>query len=134
MMDEMPTAIDGVQGGQTETQIQIHPHAEDRWTERTPAEEPLSAAWARSVRIQAPAADADEVRLYAPYSALLVYRQGMLRTVLNNDGRISCPALGTCSSCENLIDPVVDDTCRWCDAEIETQGHGRATVTRGDVE
>jgi len=133
-MQNITSQIDAAQGGQTDIQTQIHPHAEDRWAERTPAEKPLSEAWAASVRVQAPAADADEARLYAPYNALLVSRCGVLRTVLHNDGRVECTALGTCSSCENVIDPIGDETCRWCGAETQTQGRGRAAVTRGDSE
>lgn len=134
MTQKIASQIDAAQGGQSDNQIQIHPHAKDRWAERTPAEEPLSEAWAASVCVRAPAAHADETRLYAPYNALLVYRQGMLRTVLHNDGRVECAALGTCSTCENVIDPIADETCRWCGAETQTEGRGRVVVTRGDLE
>ncbi len=134
MMQDNTTAIDGSQDGQINGRIQMHPHAEDRWTERTPAEKPLMAAWAESIHVRAPAADADVVRLYAPYNTLLVLRDGTLRTVLHNDGRIDCSALGVCASCENVIDPIEDKTCRWCDSKVQTGGHGQVKVTRGDSE
>jgi hypothetical protein len=133
MTQQISAATGGAQGGST-TQIQIHPHAQDRWAERTPAEEPLSAAWEASVPVQVPAANATETRLYAPYDALLVYRHGLLRTVLLNDGRLECPGLDTCAACENLMDPIEDETCRWCGATTRTQGHGGVTLTRGDSE
>lgn len=132
MIQNNTTEIGGSQGGQINGRIQIHPHARDRWAERTPAEKPLTAAWAESLRVRAPAADADVVRLYAPYNALLILRDGTLRTVLHNDGRINCAALGVCASCENLVDPIEDNMCRWCDAQVQTGGHGRVKVTRED--
>jgi hypothetical protein len=132
MTQQMSTAVGGAQGGQSGAQIQIHPHADRRWAERTPAEPALSAAWDASVRVRAPAADADEVRLYAPYDALLVYRAGVLRTVLNNDGRLECPGLGACTACGNVVDPVSGESCRWCGAETQTEGHGRVAITRGE--
>lgn len=133
MTQKTPTANGGVQTTQTAAQIRILPHAEERWGERTPAQESLRAAWAGSVRVQVPGVDADETRLYAPYDALLVYRQGALRTVLNKKGWVGCPSLGECTACGNVIDPVVDEVCRWCGTETETQGHGRASLSRGDL-
>lgn len=127
MMDDISSTT-AAQGAQ------ISGHAEERWAERTAAEEPLSAAWEQSVPIQAPDADADECRLYAPYDALLVSRRGVLRTVLHNDGRVQTATLGCCSSCDNLLDPLADETCRWCGAETETHGHGQVTITRGELQ
>jgi len=132
MTKKISTANGEAQAAQTDAYVRISTHAQERWTERTSAQESLRAAWERSIRVRAPSASATEVRLYAPCEALLIYRQGALRTVLNNDGRIDCTALGACTACENLIDPVQDATCRWCGAETETHGRGRASVVRGD--
>jgi|APHM01.1.fsa_nt_gi hypothetical protein len=134
MFQDNTTAIDGSQGGQINGRIQIPSHAQDRWTQRTPAEKPLTVAWTESIRVCAPAANADVARLYAPYDALLVLRDGTLRTVLTNDGRINCSALGVCASCKNLIDPIADTTCRWCDSRVQTGAHGQVKVTRGDTQ
>jgi hypothetical protein len=119
-------------GGQT--MVEISGHARQRWAERTPAETSLQAAWNQSVAVTAPAADSTAARLYEPYDALLVVKQGTLRTVLYNDGRIDTTGLTECSACGDLVDPVDDETCRWCGAKCGTTGTpGRVTLTRGDI-
>ena len=111
--------------------VPIIPHAYDRWSERTPAEVSLEAAWEAAVSVEAPEADATEARLYPPYNALLVVRDGKLRTVLHNDGRIECSGLGTCDACGKLIDPLAGATCPWCGGETSSERTlGRVTLTR----
>lgn len=112
-----------------------YPHAPERWEERTPAEISLEEAWKEAVPVHAPECDATSTRLYVPYDVLLVERAGMLRTVLNNDGRINLEGLSACPSCEGLYDPLhADGTCGWCDALLPTRRTtgGVTLVSGGD--
>jgi hypothetical protein len=102
--------------------IAIHPHARTRWRERTRAGVSLRRAWQQAWTVSAPAADADFTRLFPPYDLLLIYRGGMLRTVMHNDGRIDAPRLVECPACDTVNDPFETRTCRWCtcNADLET--------------
>jgi hypothetical protein len=110
------------------------PHAETRWTERTPAEPSLRDAWQAAIPVDAPDCDAETVRLYAPYDVLLVVRAGVLRTVLHaDDDRTDHAGLSPCEGCGDLVDPVRDARCPWCDAPLATmEVPGGVTLRRGD--
>lgn len=95
-----------------------YPHAYKRWSERTPAEVSIEEAWIRAIPVEAPECDAQDVRLYAPYDALLVVRGGVLRTVLLSDDRTDLSGLTPCSKCDDLIDPLRSEICPWCDTEV----------------
>jgi hypothetical protein len=109
------------------------PHAPEQWRTRTPAGLTLVEAWKQAVPIRAPDCDADSTRLYAPYDALLVERSGVLRTVLNNDGRVETDGLSTCPSCNGLYDPLrTEGSCRWCGAPLPSQRTtASVTLVRG---
>ncbi|NHN41830.1 hypothetical protein G9C85_09330 [Halorubellus sp. JP-L1] len=109
----------------------IKPHARTRWAERTPADRPLEVAWRQAQPVDAPAARCSYARLYQPYDALFIVRDGWLRTVLHNDGRLEKDGLVLCTTCDDLIDPIMHDTCPTCDAEQPaSQTSGRITITR----
>lgn len=95
------------------------PHAIDQWNDRTPAEIPLIDAWRKSIPVAAPECDAETVRYYAPYDALLIVRAGVLRTVLISDNRTDFSGLSPCESCGELVDPLRADECPWCEATLE---------------
>jgi len=108
------------------------PHAPDMWQDRTPAEVSLEAAWRVAIPVHAPECNASHTRLYAPYDALFVVRGGVLRTVLNNDGRIDTEGLATCAGCDELVDPLRDDECPWCDSPLPAQQvTGGVTLVKG---
>ena len=99
-----------------------------------PADISLDDAWEQSVDVVAPEADCTSARLYPPYDALLVVKHTTVTTVLHNDGRLETPGLIECAGCENLADPVDNDTCPWCgDALSGTVRSGRVTISRGDI-
>lgn len=98
------------------------PHAPDMWEDRTPAEISLEEGWKRAIPVRAPECNATFTRLYAPYDILFVVRDGLLRTELNNDGRIDLEGLSTCSECNDLYDPFrAGGTCPWCDAVLPSR-------------
>jgi len=73
----------------------IKQHARDRWHERTPQTgrskkrgASTIEAWRIATPVDAPAAECSHARLYEPTDALMLVREGWLRTVLNNDGRL----------------------------------------------
>lgn len=108
------------------------PHAPTQWQKRTPAEISLEAAWRAAIPVRAPKCNASFTRLYAPYDVLLVVRDGWLRTALPNDGRINTEGLATCASCEELVDPLRDDECPWCDTPLPArQATGGVTLVKG---
>lgn len=110
----------------------ITDHAHARWQERTPADRPLEVAWRQATPVEAPAAGCDHARLYEPYDALLVVRAGWLRTVLHNDGRLETAGLVLCGACDDLVDPITDECCPWCDEPLPAvQQCGAITVVRG---
>lgn len=70
----------------------------------------------------------------ARYNALLAVKQGILTTVLDNDGRLEDPGLAECETCGDLVDPVEDDACPWCGEVCTTEARpGRVTITRGAI-
>ena len=95
-----------------------YPHAYKRWSERTPAEVSIKVAWMCAIPVEAPECDAQDVRLYAPYDALLIVRGGVLRTALLSDYRTDLSGLTPCSKCNDLIDPLRSETCPWCDTVV----------------
>lgn len=110
----------------------IKPHARDRWQERTPADRPLENAWCKAKPVEAPAAWCTYARLYEPYDALMLVRDGYLRTVLRNDGRLEKDGLVMCEACDDLVDPISDDECPWCGTVQPTvRKCGAITVVRG---
>lgn len=110
----------------------IKPHAHDRWHQRTPADRPLEVAWRAAKPVDAPAAECSAARLYEPYDALMLIRDGWLRTVLINDGRLNNAGLVMCSACDDLVDPVTDTECPWCgEAQPRTQTCGAITIVHG---
>jgi len=109
----------------------IEEHAQKRWHERTPADRPLEAAWRAGKPVGAPAARCSAARLYEPYNALMVVREGWLRTVLINDGRLAKQGLVMCEACDDLVDPVSDAACPWCgEPQPRTRTCGAITVVR----
>ncbi|WP_254821947.1 hypothetical protein [Haloglomus halophilum] len=110
----------------------IKQHARDRWHERTPAERPLEEAWRVAKPVDAPAARCSHARLYEHTDALLLVRDGWLRTVLINDGRLNTPGLVMCRSCDDLVDPITETRCPGCgEAQPSTQTCGQITIVRG---
>ena len=110
----------------------IKEHARARWHERTPADRPLEAAWRAGKPVSAPAARCSDARLYEPYNALMVVRNGWLRTVLVNDGRLDKDGLVMCKACDDLVDPISDSECPWCgEPQPRTRTCGAITVVRG---
>lgn len=112
----------------------IKQHARDRWHERTPADQPLSSAWFSATPVDAPAAECSHARLYHPTDALMLVRDGWLRTVLINDGRLQYSGLVMCDACDDLIDPITHTDCPTCGYSQSTvQTCGQITVIyRGD--
>jgi len=106
------------------------PHAVDRWHERTPAEVSLTEAWKAAVPVGAPETTADDVRLYAPYEMLLIVRAGLLRTELHRDHRTDLSGLLPCPECGDIVDPVLDEQCPWCDATLDRLCDGRVRISR----
>ena len=110
----------------------IKQHARDRWQERTPADRPLVVAWRAAKPVEAPAARCSAARLYEPFDALMLVRDGWLRTVLVNDGRLQTDGLVMCDRCDDLIDPITDTECPWCgEPQPRSQTCGAITVVRG---
>lgn len=110
----------------------ITPHARERWHERTPADRPLEVAWNQAEAVDAPAARCSDVRLYQPYNALLIVRDGRLRTVLINDGRLADAPFVLCDTCDDLVDPVSDDRCPSCgEPHPAVMEVGQITIVRG---
>ncbi|WP_200530886.1 hypothetical protein [Halorubrum sp. LN27] len=112
------------------------PHAYEQWEARTPAEISLEEGWRAAIPVHAPECNATFTRLYAPYNVLFVVRDGLLRTELNNDGRIDTEGLSTCPSCEELIDPLrAEGNCPWCDAVLPNrQTTGGVTLVTGGAQ
>jgi len=109
----------------------ITDHARTRWEERTPADRPLEVAWRQAKPVEAPAARCTGARLYEPYDALMIVRDGSLRSVLINDGRLDTTGLVLCEACDDLIDPIGDPTCPWCGhTQPSEQTHGAITLVR----
>lgn len=110
----------------------IKPHARDRWNERTPADRPLEVAWRHAKPVEAPAARCSYARLYERYDALMLVRDGWLRTVLNNDGRLEMDGLVMCEACDDLVDPITETECPGCgEPQPAVQTCGQITVKRG---
>lgn len=110
----------------------IKQHARDRWHERTPADRRLEDAWRVAKPVDAPAARCSHARLYEPTDALMLVRDGWLRTVLINDGRLQTNGLVMCESCDDLVDPITDTHCPSCgDQQPAVQTCGQVTVIRG---
>ena len=110
----------------------IKQHARDRWNERTPADQPLASAWFSATPVTAPAARCSHARLYEPTDALILVRDGWLRTVLINDGRLQESGLVMCCSCDDLIDPITDEHCPTCgESQPAKQTSGQITVVHG---
>ena len=121
--------------GQGTVPVTVSEHARDRWTERTPADVPLEAAWNQALDVEAPEADSTASRLFPPYNALLLVKHTTLTTVLHNhDHRLNTPGLSDCSRCGDLVDPVDHDTCPWCGEDcVRTTRPGCVTLTRGGI-
>ena len=110
----------------------IKQHARDRWHERTPADQPLASAWFSATPVTAPAARCSHARLYEPTDALMLVRDGWLRTVLINDGRLQKDGLAMCEACDDLVDPITDTQCPSCGHSLpDIQTCGQVTVVRG---
>lgn len=110
----------------------IKQHARDRWRDRTSADRPLEAAWRAAKPVEAPAARCAYARLYERSDALMLVRNGWLRTVLINDGRLEKDGLLMCEACDDLIDPISDDECPWCGkSQPAVQECGQITVVHG---
>lgn len=110
----------------------ITQHAYERWNQRTPADRPLEVAWRQATPVDAPAAECSDVRLYEPFNALLLVRDGRLRTVLNNDGRLTNPWVVMCDACDDLVDPISETECPGCgEPQPAEQVCGQITVVRG---
>ncbi|MBB6090852.1 hypothetical protein [Halobacterium salinarum] len=107
------------------------PHAPEQWRKRTPAEIDIEAAWKLAIPVRAPECNAQDVRLYAPYDALLLVRGGLLRTALLSDHRTDLAGLFPCPSCDDLVDPIRSDCCPWCDAVLEDVARSSIRVTKG---
>jgi len=109
------------------------PHAREMWEARTPAKKSLEEAWRAAIPVRAPECNATYTRLYAPYNMLFVVRDGLLRTELNNDGRIDTEGLSICPCCEELIDPLrAQGHCPWCKATLPSrQTTGGVTLVSG---
>lgn len=105
------------------------PHAPDQWRTRTPAEISIEEAWKVAIPVNAPECNAQDVRLYAPYDALLLVRGGLLRTVLVSDHRTDLSGLLPCPECDDLVDPLQADTCPWCDSQMEQLKCGNISLT-----
>jgi len=110
----------------------IKQHARERWHERFCTDEPLDAAWFTATPVDAPAARCSHARLHQPTDALMLVRDGWLRTVLVNDGRIQQNGLVMCDACDDLVDPITHEECPSCGAsQPAVQTYGRATLIRG---
>ncbi|WP_418284836.1 hypothetical protein [Halorubrum sp. DTA46] len=110
----------------------IKQHARDRWHERFPTDRPLEAAWRTAKPVDAPAARCSHARLYEPVDALMLVRDGWLRTVLINDGRLATTGLVMCEACDDLVDPITDTRCPTCgEPQPAVQTCGQVTVIRG---
>ena len=110
----------------------IKQHARDRWHERTPADRPIEEAWRIATPVDAPAAECSHARLYEPTYALMLVREGWLRTVLNNDGRLQKTGLVMCDNCDDLVDPIIDTRCPSCgNPQPAVQTCGQVTVIHG---
>lgn len=124
--------------GNTLDQTNVPPikqHARERWHQRTPADRPLAIAWQQAKTVEAPAAQCSDARLYEPYDALLLVRDGWLRTVLINDGRLRNPGLVMCEACDDLVDPISDTECPWCgEPQPAEQVCGQITVVHGGTQ
>jgi hypothetical protein len=110
----------------------IKQHARNRWHERFPIDRPIEAAWRAGKPVDAPAARCEHARLYEPVDALMLVRDGWLRTVLVNDGRLSTTGLVMCEACDDLIDPITDTRCPTCgELQPAVQTCGQVTVVHG---
>ncbi|WP_152422408.1 hypothetical protein [Halorubrum californiense] len=110
----------------------IKQHARDRWHERTPADRSIEEAWRVATPVDAPAAECSHARLHEPTDALLLVRDGWLRTVLNNDGRLQKAGFVMCDSCDDLVDPITDTCCPSCgDPQPTVQTSGQITIIHG---
>lgn len=108
-----------------------HPHAPEQWRKRTPADISIEEAWKVAIPVNAPECDAQDVRLYAPYNALLLVRGGLLRTALVSDYRTDLSGLGPCPECDDLVDPLRSDTCPWCNSPLEKLECGPIRIDMG---
>lgn len=108
-----------------------HPHAPQQWRKRTPAEVAIEEAWKVAIPVRAPECDAQDVRLYAPYNALLLVRGGLLRTALISDHRTDLSGLLPCPECDDLVDPMRSGTCPWCESPLEQLECGHISVHIG---
>jgi RNA polymerase subunit RPABC4/transcription elongation factor Spt4 len=110
----------------------IKQHARDRWHERTPGNQPLASAWFSATPVDAPAAKCSHARLYEPTDALMLVRDGWLRTVLINDGRLQHSGLVMCDNCDDLVDPITHTRCPTCGSpQPAVQTCGQVTVVHG---
>jgi hypothetical protein len=107
------------------------PHAPEQWRKRTPAAVSIEDAWKVAIPVRAPECDAQDVRLYAPYDALLLVRGGLLRTALLSDHRTDLSGLLPCPECDDLVDPIRSTTCPWCECELEQLQCGSVAVDLG---
>jgi rubrerythrin len=109
----------------------IKDHARKRWHDRFNTDRPLEAAWRTAKPVEAPAARCSHARLFEQQDALMLVRDGWLRTVLINDGRLSAPGLVMCEECDDLVDPISDKQCPSCGVDQPAvQSRGRITVVR----
>lgn len=124
----------GEKRGQNTVPVTISEHAREQWAARMQTDISLKTAWEQSVAVEAPEADSTAARLYPPCNALLVVKHATVTTVLHNDGRLNTPGLIECPACDDLVDPVDDDTCPWCGEDCtEPTRPGCVTLTRGDI-
>lgn len=110
------------------------PHASEQWRDRTPAEVSVEEAWKAGVPVEAPECNAQDVRLYSPYDALLVLRAGLLRTVLLGTRRTDLSELAPCTECGDLVHSILSARCPWCDAVLDEVTSGRVTLRREGVQ
>jgi hypothetical protein len=112
------------------------PHAPNQWTERFPDHDvDIQTAWERGLPALAPLKDGEAFRLYPPENALLILRDGLLRTAIPANDTLVLPEedLERCQQCGNAHEPLdTDETCPWCDATLKAgRSTGPITIRRG---
>jgi hypothetical protein len=65
----------------------------------------------------------------------MLVRDGWLRTVLINDGRLQHSGLVMCDACDDLIDPITHRRCPTCgNPQPAEQTSGQITVVQGGAD
>ncbi len=100
----------------------VSSHAADRYDSRFDnGHEPLTTAWERGVRVEAPDKNYHAARVHPPMDLLMICKNGVITTVIYaSETRVQAPGKVQCQGCGHPHEPLrTDETCPWCGSTVE---------------